>query len=76
MPYQLSPILSILTASSSAGAAGLLFFLSYIPVMTTDIGKLNIFLTLLSCLLNNIAMAMGFRQFADFEASGELGTLI
>ena len=65
-------ILTLLTATTSAGAAGILFYLTYIPAMSTDLGSLDLPLILVSCLFNNIALAMGCRQIALYEGSGKI----
>lgn len=65
------------TANVAAAAGGFLYFFSYIPYffisprydLMTHTQKLS------SCLLSNVAMAMGAQLIGMFEGKGELASL-
>lgn len=59
-------------ASTASAVSGLLFFVSYVPMLfiLRNYARLSSVTKLCWCLLTNTAMGMGFLQIVEFESSG------
>ena len=65
--------LSLSTANMAAAIGGFLYFFSYIPYffVAPHYNWMTLSQKLFSCLLSNVAMAMGAQLIGKFEAKGE-----
>lgn len=67
------PLFSVLTANVAAAAGGFLYFFSYIPYffISPRYDLMSHSQKLASCLISNVAMAMGAQLIGMFEGKGE-----
>lgn len=70
-------LLPVLAANVAAAAGGFLYFFSYIPYffISPRYDLMSHSQKLASCLISNVAMAMGAQLIGMFEGKGEQGRL-
>ncbi len=62
----------LFAGSSGAAAAGIIFFVTYMPyfIINDSVGDMSVGALVACSLLNNIAMALGCVQISKYEGTG------